>query len=1013
MSLDEARRVTTMFAGRPMLAPPRTTDDILTLLATAEPEATHERATAVQIVATQPRAGAPPSELADFFLYRGRSALGLGRGRDAVADLTEAARQAERAGKPNYLTPIFLSYAYSTGSSNHRALELTETAIRAVPSSDQGHLFGLYLRQVVWYSNAGDVVRAEQSLAPMESLLAVSQRWPVAGSYHAHWAGLVSGARGFIHTARGQMRTAEDSYRTALRHMDRYPEPRRVYGYDVFRASLADVLAQRGALVEAETEARQALQGALRRNGRESTETGTILISLIRVVAAQGRHREAEQLAAAAIDIQEAVALPDSLLLALAREERVAALAAQARWVEAAQEFESIERALAKDSISFRRFFGMSLERPLALVHSGRASLALPMILEALERLTVARGDNDIMVGAARGVYAVVLRHLGERDHSIQEFRRGVAILQAASSIHEDRAEAARGGWLRRLIVDEYIDLLWELDQERAPGGGEGAPAREAFRLIDLGRSRVVQRAFVAAGLRTATDPALRDLIRREQDAAQQLSGMHGAIANQLGFSPANQNVSSISAVRREIQLLTQARTALIVQIERQAPGYLRRLDPPVSAVSDVQAVLRPGEALIAVHTTGRRTYVWAVPEDGAVVFRASALRNVDVATLVRVVRHGLEPGRTTADIRPFDVSAAHRLYVELLEPVRSAWGAAQVLFVVADTTLGSVPFGLLPSADTVPGPDINGLFSGYRRIPWLITSHAVTHLPSVATLQQVRTFPAGDPKRRPFIGFGDPIFSAGLHNEAVPEARDFPGAAAEGGGEGMVVRGALRINALQTAQQASLPRLPETAEELRLIGAVLGADPERDVILGLRATETAVTTTDLSLYRVIAFATHGLAAGDLDGLDQPALVLTSPEVAGVDGDGLLTMEEIMRLRLDADWVVLSACNSAGGSRENDEAISGLGRAFFYSGSRAILVTAWPVETTSARALTTTLFQRHASGSDRSRSSALQSAMVELIERSGYVAPSNGSLRFTYAHPIFWAPFMLVGDGGL
>jgi CHAT domain-containing protein len=109
--------------------------------------------------------------------------------------------------------------------------------------------------------------------------------------------------------------------------------------------------------------------------------------------------------------------------------------------------------------------------------------------------------------------------------------------------------------------------------------------------------------------------------------------------------------------------------------------------------------------------------------------------------------------------------------------------------------------------------------------------------------------------------------------------------------------------------------------------------------------------------------------------------------------------------------VVLSACNTAAGDGKGAEAVSGLGRAFFYAGTRALLVSNWPVETTSARALTTDLFRRQAGQPDLSRAEALRQAMLELIDGPGRTN-AKGEILFSYAHPIFWAPFSLVGDGG-
>ena len=92
--------------------------------------------------------------------------------------------------------------------------------------------------------------------------------------------------------------------------------------------------------------------------------------------------------------------------------------------------------------------------------------------------------------------------------------------------------------------------------------------------------------------------------------------------------------------------------------------------------------------------------------------------------------------------------------------------------------------------------------------------------------------------------------------------------------------------------------------------------------------------------------------------------------------------------------------------------MSGLGRAFFYAGTRALLVSNWPVETTSAKALTTDLFRRQAADTGLTRAQALQCAMLALIDDGGTMDPKTGKMVFSYAHPIFWAPFSLIGDGG-
>ena len=231
-----------------------------------------------------------------------------------------------------------------------------------------------------------------------------------------------------------------------------------------------------------------------------------------------------------------------------------------------------------------------------------------------------------------------------------------------------------------------------------------------------------------------------------------------------------------------------------------------------------------------------------------------------------------------------------------------------------------------------------------------------MTLVPSAAALRTLRQLPPGPANRDPFIGFGDPYFSAEQAAEAELSKKT-GGQVASADTRGQWQRAACRSSAARartskassSADLAQLPRLPDTAAELTSIAKALGLDPAKALRLGIDANEKAVETADLSHYRIIDFATHGLVPGELNGLTQPALALTAPAVAGVSGDGLLTMEKILALKLDADWVVLSACNTAAGAGAGAEAASGLGQAFFYAGTRTILVTNWSVHSASAR----------------------------------------------------------------
>ena len=156
-----------------------------------------------------------------------------------------------------------------------------------------------------------------------------------------------------------------------------------------------------------------------------------------------------------------------------------------------------------------------------------------------------------------------------------------------------------------------------------------------------------------------------------------------------------------------------------------------------------------------------------------------------------------------------------------------------------------------------------------------------------------------------------------------------------------------------------------------------------------------------LAQYRVIHFATHGAMAGELSSKSEPGLILTPPAEASEDDDGYLRASEIAALKLDADWVILSACNTAAGNAANAEALSGLARAFIYAQARALLVSHWAVNSNATVKLITTAMREIARDKSAGRAKALRRAMIAMID--------NG--KPYEAHPAFWAPFIVVGEG--
>ena len=167
-------------------------------------------------------------------------------------------------------------------------------------------------------------------------------------------------------------------------------------------------------------------------------------------------------------------------------------------------------------------------------------------------------------------------------------------------------------------------------------------------------------------------------------------------------------------------------------------------------------------------------------------------------------------------------------------------------------------------------------------------------------------------------------------------------------------------------------------------------------------ASETLVKATDLSLYRIVYFATHGLVSGEIAALAEPALALTIPKEPTDLDDGLLTASEVAQLKLNADWVVLSACNTASGDTPGAEALSGLARAFFNAGARALLVTHWRVDSQAAVRLTTQTFAALQKDPSIGRAEGLRRAMLAHIDDTA--TPWN-------AYPSYWGAFAVVGEG--
>jgi CHAT domain-containing protein len=269
--------------------------------------------------------------------------------------------------------------------------------------------------------------------------------------------------------------------------------------------------------------------------------------------------------------------------------------------------------------------------------------------------------------------------------------------------------------------------------------------------------------------------------------------------------------------------------------------------------------------------------------------------------------------------------------------------------------------------------------------------------LPSVVSLKTLRAFAHEERRRKPMVGFGNPVFdpnatAANTRVVSKTAARSLTSRSYTDFWQGAGVDRAKLAQALQP--------LPETADELKVVAEKLGA-PASDIHLGRDASETTVKRLPLADYGVVYFATHGLVAGDIKGLAEPSLALSLPAQPSDLDDGLLTASEVAQLKLNADWVVLSACNTIAGDRPGAEALSGLARAFFYAGARALLVSHWAVASEAATRLTTSTFAILKADPKLGRAEALRRAMLAYLNDKS--DPYN-------ANPAFWGPLEIVGD---
>jgi tetratricopeptide (TPR) repeat protein len=449
----------------------------------------------------------------------------------------------------------------------------------------------------------------------------------------------------------------------------------------------------------------------------------------------------------------------------------------------------------------------------------------------------------------------------------------------------------------------------------------------------------------------SAGSDRLSQLVRKDQDRAAEAESLDKTIIAAVARQPAQRDSANEQRIRNRLAAIAAERNDLQKTFAKEFPDYAALSNPLPLTGKEVQALLSADEALVLFSAGDKESYVFALTRDGF-DWQAIPLGEQALEQKVAAFRRGLDAGvLLRGDWRGlFDLALAHELYDALIGPVEPLIRGKRHLMVVPSGALTALPFQLLvieKPAFAVPLVQTVRDLAAYRDAAWLLKRHAVSVLPSIASLKALRVFAPNEQAKSRMIGFGDPIFNPEEENrQAKPEkvvvaTRSYP----EFWKGAEIDRGMLR----------GLPRLPETADELKAIAGKLGASMS-DIHLQKDASETTVKRAKLADYNILYFATHGLVAGDVKGLGEPALALSIPKQPSELDDGLLTASEVAQLKLNADWVVLSACNTAAGDKPGAEALSGLARAFFYAGAHALLVSHWAVDSDAATRLTTTTF---------------------------------------------------------
>ena len=499
----------------------------------------------------------------------------------------------------------------------------------------------------------------------------------------------------------------------------------------------------------------------------------------------------------------------------------------------------------------------------------------------------------------------------------------------------------------------------------------------EMFTAIQLMRSSVADQAVANASARLAAgDPQVAALIREEQDAERARDSARLQLAVEQAKPREERGRIIEDGLQKDIDTAGAKARSLQQQLRQRFPAYANFADPAPVQLEALQGKLDADEALVAYLFGQAGGYVMVIRRD-RVDARALGINGAQLAEDVAQLRKAFLPRLNV--LPEFDLRASYALYQKLMAPIAGDLDGVKHLIVAPSGAMASLPLELLVTAQPAS--------KSYQDAAWLLRRFAVSEVPSARGFLELRLArAAAKPAPRPLLAVGNPSFAGRPGEEEAALVR---------------LSASCRLGApVPAALIRALAPLPETAQEVRLVGQRLGAD-SGSLLLGAAATEANLRRQPLDQYNVLYFATHGLLPAELSCNEEPGLALTPGGGQSTGDDGLLEASEVAALRLNADLVVLSACNTAaGGDPRGGESLQGLADAFFHAGARRLIVSHWEVSSNATVQLMTSLFSRANGGFGGGLAEAMRQAQLGLLG-----SPAT-------AHPFYWAAFTVMGDGG-